>query len=440
MANQLLTPGYAWSDRVLHDIASFEKAEQVAWYELLHLGLTTQGAKPSKRWLEVADEALHTLKPEHVQAVFVAWLEPTVTAGVSAIATDNQDCFKGLLWAMSLFSDHVLAHTLLQLINRFSQENEADIPRALCNAAIVAIAQMNASVALPILQKLRESHTDRRITNPVDRHIENLNAIQKPAQYSAEDEAPVQITEQEIDALKGHVLVERALARLTQKQQWKFQGTWRKTADINCYLQFRELSIWVALHLDETDYHNKGNALLRIADLCFYCSNPKKTKEQRKLKTVPSYVYSKTFSDLNLFIEVASFAKNEDLVDIEDAELHDMWLKYQHKNNYEQQISATKCVLIEQLKTSSIVNISGINAPYLYLNGRDHTYHIHLISGLVFSGPIKKIFNQTPENIRLNTTPRILTSAIKTPKKILQVAVSLIEFESMNPPQFNGHF
>jgi len=124
-ATSSLTPDDAWARQALHDLQSDADAARAAWSDLLAIGVTARGSKPTRKVLAAAGDALGRIGPETFQARFSTWVElvgprhsdpgpryETQHPIDPRMGEPNASILRGLVWASSLISSSEMARAL----------------------------------------------------------------------------------------------------------------------------------------------------------------------------------------------------------------------------------------------------------------------------------------------------------------------------------------
>ncbi|MDW5325014.1 DUF4132 domain-containing protein [Plantactinospora sp. KLBMP9567] len=163
-----LSPGEAWADRALADVASLDPDEARRWHELFRHAVTATSAKPSQKWETAARRLLDEL-PEPGDRLR-SWLalvgQPrTIRLNRTRWEHDVNEAFdqfnttplRGLVWMTSFLPDHPeTPRTLGTLVEAALRKVAGLGPRSpkIANAAVYALSRVPTEAALAQIARL----------------------------------------------------------------------------------------------------------------------------------------------------------------------------------------------------------------------------------------------------------------------------------------------
>ncbi|MEO3928746.1 DUF4132 domain-containing protein [Micromonosporaceae bacterium B7E4] len=163
-----LSPGEAWAERALADVASLDPDEARRWHELFRHAVTATSAKPSQKWETAARRLLDEL-PEPGDRLR-SWLalvgQPrTIRLNRTRWEHDVNEAFdqfnttplRGLVWMTSFLPDHPeTPRTLGALVETALRKVAGLGPRSpkIANAAVYALSRVPAEEALAQIARL----------------------------------------------------------------------------------------------------------------------------------------------------------------------------------------------------------------------------------------------------------------------------------------------
>lgn len=167
----VLEPGGLWSEAVFPELEEMEEEDRARWVALFDHALLATQAKPSRKWLDRAEELTRAIGDDAFRHRAADWLAlgPTPNAGASAaapvtaaarvfVSEKDSQWLKGLVWAAMRFADGSIAEAVGRMADecfRNAAEHGA-ISARVGNACVIALAAMPGMDAVQHLSRLRD--------------------------------------------------------------------------------------------------------------------------------------------------------------------------------------------------------------------------------------------------------------------------------------------